>query len=329
MMRDRQDIIKSLINLRNKLDEGPSPKVISEAIDANPWFTDSYVNQSCANIASWLSQEVLEKFEDQYSFTSSQKHIGIIAAGNIPLVGFHDVLVGVLSGHLISVKCSHQDKVLMEWIIIEWEKILPSISSFIQIVKKIGQVDYLIATGSNNTSRYLEAGFKNIPKTIRRNRFSVGLLTRDSSEEELRLLAEDVLLHNGLGCRNVSNCIVVADFDLQRWIDTLRNYSHTRLNQAYLKKLDYEKARLITLDKDFIDAGTALIVSSDQFSFGHMGIITLQYASSIEEAYNLIDQNVESIQCVSGLDVKEGQTQWPGLFTFADKVDTPEILCAL
>lgn len=327
----RQNIIESLILLGKQVQNGPPQKIIQEAVKTNPWFTAYYIRQSLRNIASWLSVETFQKFETIYSYPSIEpKHIGIIAAGNVPLVGFHDVLISLLSGHIVSIKCSHQDQVLMEWILESWKKILPALNSYIRLVHKIEKADYLIATGSNNTARYLEANYGEIPKLIRKNRFSVVILDSEISDEKLMRLSDDILLHNGLGCRNVSNCLVVEGFDIDKWQNLLlQKYSFDKLNPYYIKKVAYERARLTMLGIDFIDAEIVLMVQSDTFVFGQMGILALQYVTSHEEATQRLKDSESSIQCVSGLDVSIGSTQFPDFFTFADNVDTPQILNSL
>ncbi|RMG24080.1 MAG: hypothetical protein D6730_13200 [Bacteroidetes bacterium] len=326
----RHKLIQSLLALGRSLKEELPPRVVQAAIDANPWFTPYYIRRSIDAISTWLEPASLQQLWANYPLPAGNtRKVGIIAAGNVPLVGFHDLLVTILCGHIALVKPSHQDEVLMKWVVQLWKKHLPEIGERIHFFKQLPTPDYLIATGSNNTARYLRADFVQVPHLIRKNRFSVALLHPGLSDEQLHRLSDDIFLYNGLGCRNVSNVLVLPGFDMENWKYILSEYPRTRLNPYYLKKVALERVRLQMLEADFIDTPYVLIKPANAFDFGQMGVLSLQWVESHKQAQHLLTTVASEVQCVVGQDTPVGQAQCPGLLTFADEVNTLEILMRL
>ncbi|MEO0473489.1 MAG: acyl-CoA reductase, partial [Bacteroidota bacterium] len=207
-----EDRVNSWLELGSMIGPAQLPADIeAAALQANPWFTPYYIRRALTEIQAWFDEEMIWQFLRQYDLpSSSDKVIGLIAAGNIPLVGVHDLFISVLSGHITQLKPSHQDQVLLQWIIDKWCQILTPLSARLHIVKQLHQPDFFIGTGSNNTARYLRSHFANIPNILRKNRFSVAFIDRELQDEEWQGLLEDILLYNGTGCRNVSQIVTLT-----------------------------------------------------------------------------------------------------------------------
>ncbi len=316
-------LIESLCRLRDRLSLRYIPqRVAALAIQNNPWFTDFYIAQSLKAIQHWLHEETLRRYLLACPPAQAAKTIGIITAGNVPLVGFHDVMTALLCGHIAWVRASHQDRVLLEWVLQQWVELLPALAQRIAFVQAMERVDFLLATGSNNTARHLHAQHTHIPRLIRHNRFSVALLDGSESDAQLQSLNDDIFLYNGLGCRNVSNVLATPDFDLERWIQILNEYPAERLNVLYLEKLTWERARMDLLMQPCIPTKNVLIKHSNALDFARMGVIYLIRVKSVSEAEKIIREHENHIQCVVNLDTETGKTQIPALNDFADDIDT-------
>ena len=323
-------LIESLCRLRNRLSVSYMPaQVAALAIRNNLWFTRYYIARSLEAIQSWLNEEALSPYLQSCAPARSAKKIGIITAGNVPLVGFHDVMTALLCGHIAWVRASHQDRVLLEWVLQQWAELLPALAQRIAFVQEMNRVDFLLATGSNNTARQLNAQHAHTPRLIRHNRFSVALLNGAESDAQLQSLNDDIFLYNGLGCRNVSNLLVTPDFDIKRWIDILDGYPGTQLNALYLEKLTWERARIGLLQQPCIPTKNVLIKHSNALDFARMGIIYLIKVKSISEAEKIVREHGNHIQCVVNLDTKTGKTQIPALNDFADDIDTLKLFSEL
>ncbi|MEM7372187.1 MAG: hypothetical protein AAF587_26450 [Bacteroidota bacterium] len=324
----RPQLIDSIAMLAERfcLEEIPE-STVKEALSANPWFTEFYLDRSLRAIQTWLDRDLIQAFVDRYPAPpDTPLQIGIIAAGNVPLVGFHDVLICLLSGNIAYVKCSHQDRVLMEWIRDIWLEELPLLKDFFHIVPKLAFIDHLIATGNNNSARYFHRTFREIPRIVRKNRFSVAILTPEVKEESLELLCQDILLYNGLGCRNVSNLILAQGFDLKRLIKHLNAYTQNFINPLYLERVLYEKTRMKVLGLPAISSKNLLFLPSTSLEYTAMGTIRVVTVQSEEEISDSLKTASSRIQCIIGRDTPFGQSQEPQLDTFADGIDTMAIL---
>lgn len=322
-VRFSNDLIKSLRALRPHLIEGPSEAIVQAAVHANPWFTPYYITTSLRAIAQWFEEASLLRLQSKLPTPyPTPKRIGIIAAGNLPLVGFHDLLMAVISGNIAFVKPSHQDEILMKWVINKWLSVDPKLTPYLHVVDQLPELEVVVATGSDNSARYFKARYGHLTHLIRGSRSSVALLSPDASDADLHQLSEDIFLYNGLGCRNVSSVIALPGFDMHRWVEILSAYPERTINPYYLKKVARERARLILQHADFIDTPFVLIKPVNSFGFGHMGILNLLSVETDAEAHQLISEYSSKIQCAVGVDTTWGCTQYPDLFTFADQVNT-------
>ncbi|MCI4669337.1 MAG: hypothetical protein MRZ79_14475 [Bacteroidia bacterium] len=326
----RKDWIDSLVRLGENLNIEQVPhEIIDIALEGNPWFTKYYIEKALEGIRPWLEIEQLKSFVEPYNYASEvdrKINLGIIAAGNIPFVGFHDVICGILSGHKLSLKLSHQDKFLMTWLINEWKKIIPGLKDYLRLVDQLNNMDFLIATGSNNTARYFESNFHSIPKLIRKNRYSIAVLGSQTTDNEIESLCEDMLLYNGLGCRNVSNLILLDGFEWQRLQKKLEKYPISKVNSNYLERILFESTRKGVITQEYITSKFGLFffgIKPRAMEMGYFNVIALKDQEDLNQA---LSNHQEEIQIIVGQDIPYGSSQNPALHDFADGVDTMKIL---
>jgi hypothetical protein len=302
---------------------------IDQSIHYNGWFTRENVIFSIQQWSKALTPSNLDTWLKPYEFNNDeQKTVAIVMAGNIPLVGFHDFLSVLISGHKVLVKQSSNDKQLLPVIAAFLMEIAPEFENRIKFTEdRLNDFDAVIATGSNNTARYFEYYFKGKPSIIRKNRNSVAILTGKESKEQLEALGEDVFRYFGLGCRNVSKLYVPKEYDFDNFFKAIYSWN-TLLNSAkYANNYDYNKAVYLMSEFKLLENGF-LILKKDE-SFGSP-IATLFY-EEYEDKKDLqekLQQNKENLQCVVGheAEVDFGQTQQPKLWDYADGVDTLKFL---
>jgi hypothetical protein len=302
---------------------------IDQSIHYNGWFTRENVIFSIQQWSKALTPSNLDTWLKPYEFNNDeQKTVAIVMAGNIPLVGFHDFLSVLISGHKVLVKQSSNDKQLLPVIAAFLMEIAPEFENRIKFTEdRLNDFDAVIATGSNNTARYFEYYFKGKPSIIRKNRNSVAILTGKESKEQLEALGEDVFRYFGLGCRNVSKLYVPKEYDFDNFFKAIYPWN-TLLNSAkYANNYDYNKAVYLMSEFKLLENGF-LILKKDE-SFGSP-IATLFYEEYEDEKdlQEKLQQNKENLQCVVGLEaeVDFGQTQQPKLWDYADGVDTLKFL---
>lgn len=296
----------------------------------NGWFDPGQVITSISNIASWLNKSTLENFLNRYhSKPRSQKRVGIIMAGNIPLVGFHDYLMAYLSGHEVLVKCSSDDNRLLP----EIHKILmqfdPS-AERISFVERIRQADAIIATGSNNTYRYFEYYFGNLPHIFRKNRNSLCIITGRETAEDLKKLAKDVFLFYGLGCRNVNYLIFPLDIDLKDWLKNFTELCNVKIeNNKYINNYMYYRSVFAMNRIPYEDNGLFLLRKEQQLH-SPVSVIHYGFYKNNDQLANFILDHKDDIQCIVGkhefCNVAFGKSQFPAIDEFADNVDTLSFL---
>jgi len=302
---------------------------IDQSIHYNGWFTRENIIFSLQQWSKALTTSNLDTWLEPYQFNQGeQKTVAIVMAGNIPLVGFHDFLSVLISGHKVLVKPSTNDKQLLPVIASFLMEIAPEFENRIKFTEdRLSDFDAVIATGSNNTARYFEYYFKGKPSIIRKNRNSVAILTGKESKEELEALGEDIFRYFGLGCRNVSKIYVPKEYDFDNFFKAIYPWN-TLLNSAkYANNYDYNKAVYLMSEFKLLENGF-LILKKDE-SFGSP-IATLFYEEYEDEKdlQEKLQQNKENLQCVVGreAEVDFGQTQQPKLWDYADGVDTLKFL---
>ena len=314
-------------------------QIIEKNHQHNPWFTPVNIR---LNLASWskaLQKENLEKWQASYPQLShenqSPKKIGLVMAGNIPLVGLHDFLCVLLSGNIVLGKLSSKDNKLFPAIKLILEDINPAFKERIFFVEeKLENFDAIIATGSNNSSRYFEYYFGNSPHIIRKNRNSVAVLNGKESPDDYKKLAFDIFSYFGLGCRNVSKIFVPEDFDFPCMLDHFTEFSHLYNHNKYANNYDYNRSVYLVNSIPLFDTGY-LILKEDESMTSPVGCLFYQKYNSIEMLEKKLVLEKNNIQCiVSGMNIGEnslpfGKTQEPELWDYADNIDTINFLLNL
>ncbi len=295
----------------------------------NNWFIPEFIDLATRQIATaFLQKSNLEKLAAQYQIpreNPSPKQIGIVMAGNIPLVGFHDFLCAFISGHRQTVKLSTKDRVLLKHLVdllIKWE---PELSNEIKFSEMLKGCDAYITTGSNNTARYFEQYFGKYPHVIRKNRTSVAILSGAETAEELSLLADDVYLYFGLGCRNVTKIYVPEGYDFVPLLDAFRKYNHIADHNKYKNNYDYQLAVLI-INRIFYMTNESLVLKEDKAVFSPISQLNYEFYTDREAVVENLRTN-QDIQCIVGEgEISFGEGQQPSITDFADGVDTLKFL---
>lgn len=322
--------VAALVRLREYLasDEPALLKAKEQAFQANGWFTPASIDNAIQNICQYFLDETLL---GQWMATYPQlgmhipRTVGIVAAGNIPLVSFHDWLCGFVSGHKVKMKLSGKDTILMTHILEKIGSWYPDLATQTLPSEMLKDCDAYIATGSNNSARYFEYYFSRFPHIIRRNRTSAALLTGDETEAELEALAEDVMLYFGLGCRNVTKVFVPEGYDFAPLLQALQRYDHLMDHHKYKNNYDYNLALLLLNSAAYLTNGSILLHESaslfSPISVLHYGY----YRDAAETAAELLSN--EDLQCLTGRGFTPfGQAQQPSLTDYADGVDTMRFL---
>jgi len=289
----------------------------------NGWFTEEAVLHVFKGWGEQLTKSNLEQFSVNYTFVDIPKKVGVIMAGNIPLVGFHDFLCVLLSGNSIVVKLSSDDKTLLPALIVLLKNFSPELVERITISEaKLGEVDAIIATGSGNSMRYFESYFGHLPHLFRKNRTSVAVLTGDETKEELEALGADIFTHFGLGCRNVSHLIVHKDFEINRFFEAIITQADVVNLHKYANNYDYNKAIYLMNLEQILDNGFVLLKESEEL-FSPLAMLFYHRYESFSEVEHYLKDHSEDIQAVVGHGfLPFGKAQCPGLEDFADGVDT-------
>ncbi len=312
-----------------------SPQDLSEysyrAQSQNQWFTEDNVTRAFSGISYMLSRVKLDQWLSKYPKLNPEvpKIVGIIMAGNIPLVGFHDLLCVLLSGHFAAIKTSSQDSFLIQLVINWLEEIEPRFKKNLEIRERLNEIDALIATGSDNTARYFEYYFKNHPKIIRKNRTSIAVLDGSETEDQLKALGNDIFWYFGLGCRNVSKIFVPQDYDPRKFFESIEVFSGISNHSKYCNNYDYHKSILLVNGTKHLDNGFLLWLPTDNLVSPISILHAHEYADK-EEVNRIISVNENKLQCIIGNGYTSfGGGQLPEPWDYADNVDTLDFLSQL
>ncbi len=305
---------------------------IDLAVHHNGWFTEENVLFSLEQWSNALTEPNLDTWLKPYSFRDQEpKTIGIVMAGNIPLVGFHDFISVLLSGHKVLIKQSSNDQKLLPILADYLIAIAPGYKELIEFSDgRFKNFDAVIATGSNNTARYFEYYFAKRPSIIRKNRNSIAVLSGKETQEELQGLGEDVFRYFGLGCRNVSKIYVPDGYDFDLLFKAMLPWAGLMNNAKFANNYDYNKAVYLMSEFKLLDNGF-LILKEDK-SFGSpIGTLFYETYADEDSLKSTLGENKENLQCIvsKGLlegEITFGQTQHPQLWAYADNVDTLRFL---
>ena len=294
----------------------------------NGWFTPEQVYFSIQSWGNALTETNLNQWLSSYDFSKiAAKKVGLVLAGNIPLVGFHDFLSVLISGHDVLVKTSSSDQHLLKFLAKYLIAIQPELNSKITFVEgKLEGFDAVIATGSNNTARYFEYYFKDKPSIIRKNRNSVAVLNGTETHEELVGLGEDIFRYFGLGCRNVSKLFVPKDYNFEAFFKAMFEYREVIQYEKYANNYDYNKAVFLMSNFQLLD-NEFLTIKEDTSYSSPISSVFYEFYDRLEEVKSRLSNDADQIQCIVSKDLIEnsivfGQTQQPKLWDYADNLDT-------
>lgn len=295
----------------------------------NSWFLPDFIEKAIEQIATqFLTKEALNEWTAAYPLIAdkmTRKKVGIVMAGNIPLVGFHDLLSTLIAGHTAVVKLSSKDTVGMEYIINTLIEIEPQWKEYIIVQSHLKDCDAYIATGSNNTSRYFEQYFGKYPHIIRSNKTSIAILDGGESTADLDLLADDMMLYFGRGCRNVTQVWVPEGYDFIPLLNALKKYNYIIDEHKYRHNYDYQLALLMMTRQFYMDTN-AILLSENPSPFAAIAQIHYQFYTPIQPPI----VNPAEIQCIVGKGgLTFGSLQKPSLQQYADGVDTLAFLTSL
>lgn len=327
-IRLSEELHKYLTNQRT-----PYKELIDQSIEQaeiqNPWFIKKFVLTMLAHIQSLCSKESLEQYVADIPTLKHSKKILVIAAGNIPMVSFRDVMDVLLSRHYLVLKPSSKDTILMKTLLTILQDIQPSLREKIAILEtniKRSEIDAVIATGTNNTAMHIHHYFAGFPKIVRHNRTSVAIITEHTTDEDLKNLSHDVLLYFGLGCRNVSKIFLPKNFDIQRIFKSLIDYSFLMQHHKYMNNYDYYRSIYLLNEESFLENNFMILKESTAL---HAPVANLfyEYYDSINEVHNYIKNHLHEIQTIVGENqVPFGKAQYPSLHDFDDGINTKHFL---
>ena len=308
---------------------------VSDAEAYNNWFTKDNITLALKSWAKALTEENLLAWTKDYPFAEMPKNVGIIMAGNLPLVGFHDLLSVAISGNNALIKTSSKDDKLIKLAIKYLYSIDENFKSIIQTVERLENFDAVIATGSNNTARYFEQYFGKVPNIIRKNRTSVAVLNGSETEEELKKLGDDIFIYFGLGCRNVTKLYVKDEAQLPKIFEAIFSYGDVINHPKYANNYDYNRAIFLLGKDEFLD-NNFVLMKKDTALHSPIAVVNFEVYEDINNVKNYLIENENQIQCVVGNDMKDnpnyvefGQTQFPKLTDYADNIDTLKFLAEL
>lgn len=311
-------------------------KTLAEkARNENPWFTEDNVMLALKGVETLLDRNKLSDWAGQYSPEPPEpRTIGLATAGNIPLVGFHDFLCVLISGHRLKAKLSSQDSVLLKFLLARLVEIEPRFADRVSLEDMVKNVQAMIATGSDNTARYFEYYFRNIPHLIRKNRASCAVIQGEEPVEELELLGRDVFAYFGLGCRNVSKVFVPEEFELSRLFESWQSFAPVIHHNKYANNYDYQKTLLLINHEPFLENEFILLRESKNLvsPIGVMFFEKYQTQPEVREKIRVQEEKLQVIVSARGWypsSVPFGKAQMPELGDYADHVDTMKFLKSL
>jgi hypothetical protein len=308
-------------------------QAIAVAYRHNPWFTPVNIYKSLQHISSeYLNGNKLLQWTSEYDIPQqlTGKTVAVVAAGNIPMTAFHDVLSVLLAGHRVMIKLSDKDKHLLPFVLARLSQIAPAFKDRIVFAERMEGFDGIIATGSNNTSRYFEFYFSKYRHIIRKNRNSIAVLNGEESAGEMEMLGADIFDYFGLGCRNVAKIFVPEGFDLMKLKTALMKYKQVNGHTQYMHNLDYQRTIYLMNRTPLIDIDFINIVENEGLH-SPISCLYYEYYPAIERVQAFIDGRRQQIQCIVGNagiegSVHFGKSQSPALKDYADDIDTMNFL---
>ena len=327
-----QNRIEILLQLRTYLVQNSEEwqNVKHTASIHNGWFTPEFIDLAVQNIVDqFLEKDNLMAWVNHYHLIDAvtPKNVGIVMAGNIPMVGFHDFLCVFISGHYQTIKLSAKDDVLLKHLIQKMYSWDVTVQNYISFAPMLKGCDAYIATGSNNSARYFDYYFSKYPSIIRKNRTSVAILNKDESEETLEKLSDDIHAFFGLGCRNVTKIYVPEGYDFVPLLNSFHLYKYFGDHHKYRNNYDYNLSIQIMNNRFYMTNESTLLVENESV-FSPISQLNYSFYSDKELLLSTLKENHE-IQCIAGTEISFGKVQSPGLTDYADGIDTIQFLLTL
>ena len=334
-LENRLQAFVQLGNLLKSLPDNQVQELAHLARLKNAWFDEPNVRRALAGIAAMLDENQLQQWLSQYDLSHIQpQKIGVIMAGNIPLVGFHDLLTVLLSGHYLYAKLSSEDTFLPKWLVQQLLSLEPEFKENVLFVDMLKDVDAIIATGSDNSARYFEFYFSKKPHIIRRNRSSLAVISGFESKEELAKLGDDIFQYYGLGCRNVSKLFVPEGYSFDTLFQAVEPFNYVLDHHKYANNYDYNKSILLVNQTPHYDNGFLLLTENKQL-VSPISVIHFETYTTQEDLQNKLADLENKIQCVVSAagwfrnSLSFGEAQCPMVGQYADNVDTLAFLSSL
>ncbi len=323
----------------DKSDKNIINKAIKESYLHNTLFTEYNIKNAVNAISESLSENNILKWADKYlkrlSEINNPKTVGVVVPGNLPVVGFHDFFCVLISGNKFLGKLSSKDKYLLPAIADILIKTEPEFNDYIKWTEEtLNSFDAIIATGSNNTSRYFKYYFDKYPNIIRRNRNGIAIITGKETEEELEALGKDIFLYFGLGCRNVSKLFVPQAYNFDLFFKSIEKYKYVDEHYKYYNNYRYNKTIYIMNKIKFFDNGF-LLLKEDISIVSPVSVLYYEYYSDKKNLKKRLDLDSEKIQCVVTNDkffdkaIPFGTSQLPQLWDYADGINVMDFLMKL
>jgi len=313
----------------------PLMEIVRQSKHRNGWFTEENCLSALKNWGKTLNENALNQWVSPYEFAENgNKNIGLILAGNIPLVGFHDVLSVLLCGHNATIKLSSTDPYLIPFLYKQLISIDSIFEGRLQFTEnRLENFDAVIATGSNNTARYFDYYFAKVPNIIRKNRNGVAVLDGNETKEQLQGLANDIVQYYGLGCRSIAKVYLPRDYDINLIFGALYPYANLMDSAKYANNYDYNKAVFLMSEFDLLDNGFMLLRESDSFG-SPVACLHYSYYDDLTSLQKILKDQADDIQCISSaLEIENaiplGEAQSPSLWNYADGVDPINFLLGL
>jgi hypothetical protein len=317
----------------NTIDKDTLESLLDRAKMHNAWFTNDNIRSAIKGLGSYLEEERLRRWTSAYNLINvSSKTVAIVMAGNIPFVGFHDLLAVLISGHRAQVKLSSKDSILIPHLVAKLIEIEPRFVSHITYVEQLKDFNAVIATGSDNSARYFDYYFGKYPHIIRKNRTSCAILTGNETTDELNALGTDIFTHFGLGCRNVSKMFVPEGYSFNKFFESIESFQPIIHHHKYHNNYDYQKSIMLVNSVTFLDNGFLMVTENDKM-VSPIAVVYHETYNSIDNLKMKLSSLKEKIQCVIGkvtpATVSFGQAQFPELWDYADQIDTLKFLSEL
>lgn len=331
-LEERIDAFHLLGSKLKGLSDDEFQSIATTARNENAWFSDQNIRLALGGISSWLDRDLLSGWIGSYTLPEFPKKVAVIMAGNIPLVGFHDLLCVLISGNNLIIRTSSKDRALIHSLVTYLVGIEPRFNERIEFGEMLKGFDAIIATGSDNTSRYFEYYFGKYPNIIRKNRTSIGILNGHETPEQLSALGIDVFSYFGLGCRNISKLFLPEGYRVESIYKHWESFKDIIHHHKYCNNYDYQKSILLVTQSPFLDNGFVMFQQNEKL-FSPLAVVYYQYYKDEAALTAELSTVSDRIQCIVGnsgsATVDFGKAQFPSLTDYADRIDTLQFLSQL